>query len=578
MKNLRLLAVILFLSTILPAQATAPQPTPTVPANPPTASAPRREAAGPDDATKSPVTPAKITPQQADELFRSVDEILNFISQDTGLKIKHPVKRRLADREQVEQYISSHMKDDQDAARLQRSEIVLKKFGLVPRDFNLQKFMLALLKEQVAGYYDAKTKTVNLLDWVSPDEQKPVLAHELTHALQDQNVGLVHLSKGARKDDPSGLAGDERMTAREAVVEGQAMLVAMDYMLAPMGTSVARQPQLVEAMQAGMSVSSPGMTLFNSAPVFLQESLMFPYRYGALFERKLLLAGGKEKAYAETLRKPPEDSRQIMQPDTYLAHEKVPMLKPLDFEKLAHGYKRWDLSAMGQFDVYLLLSQYTNVHAARDTSTLWRGGYYWAGELPGVSKDAKLATTSDIAMVYISRWSDDLAAQQFAGVYAQNVPKRYAGAKQVEGLVMPELQPTPPAPKPKDAPQGAAPQADTEKAATKDENKQSQPAGKPEQAQTSQTESPKEEARKGDSDTTSEEEDTPKPAEQVTVTVMPFLNGAAVWQTSEGQVSVEARGDKVVIIESLDANSAKAVRDAAFGEKDVSRPPSPVSR
>ncbi len=29
-----------------------------------------------------------------------------------------------------------------------------------------------------------------MLDWVDIDEQKPVLAHELTHALQDQHSDL----------------------------------------------------------------------------------------------------------------------------------------------------------------------------------------------------------------------------------------------------------------------------------------------------------------------------------------------------------------------------------------------------
>ncbi len=73
---------------------------------------------------------------------------------------------------------------------MQRSEIVLKKFGLLDRDFQLKPFLISLLTEQIAGYYDSKTKTVNLLDWIAPDSQKPVLAHELTHALQDQHVNL----------------------------------------------------------------------------------------------------------------------------------------------------------------------------------------------------------------------------------------------------------------------------------------------------------------------------------------------------------------------------------------------------
>ncbi|MGB8008103.1 MAG: hypothetical protein WCF48_13320, partial [Terriglobales bacterium] len=124
-----------------------------------------------------------VSPKEAKELFRSVDEILEFASQDTGLPIDHKVKRRLTKRDEVQSYIQKSMKEDKDAKRLERSSVVLKKFGLIPRDFDLPKFLVVMLREQVAGYYDVKTKTVNLLNWVDAESQKPVLAHELTHAL-----------------------------------------------------------------------------------------------------------------------------------------------------------------------------------------------------------------------------------------------------------------------------------------------------------------------------------------------------------------------------------------------------------
>ncbi len=131
------------------------------------------------------------------------------------------------------------MDEDKDVQRLKRTELVLKKFGLLPKDFNLQTFLVGLLEEQVAGYYDSKTKTVNMLDWVEPDLQRPVLAHELTHALQDQSFGLdkwlkkdsedLDTKKNLTADD---ITKDENSEARQAVVEGQAMVVLLDYMLA----------------------------------------------------------------------------------------------------------------------------------------------------------------------------------------------------------------------------------------------------------------------------------------------------------------------------------------------------------
>src|ERR1700761_207314 len=140
--------------------------------------------------TASKAPDLHISPQQAKELFNSVDVILKFASEHSKLPIRHEVKRRLTTREAVEKSLVEKMKDDKDAKRMERSEIFLKKFGLLDRDFQLQPFLLQLLREQIAGYYDAKTKTVNLLDWIEPDAQKPVLAHELTHALQDQHLDL----------------------------------------------------------------------------------------------------------------------------------------------------------------------------------------------------------------------------------------------------------------------------------------------------------------------------------------------------------------------------------------------------
>ncbi len=120
-----------------------------------------------------------ITPEEAKQLFGLVDELLKFSSQETGLPIKSDVKRQMTTRGEVEKYLSEKFNEDEDAKRMQRSEIVLKKFGLLDRDFNLKPFLLALLKEQIEAYYDPKTKTVNMLDWISVDDQKPVLAHEL---------------------------------------------------------------------------------------------------------------------------------------------------------------------------------------------------------------------------------------------------------------------------------------------------------------------------------------------------------------------------------------------------------------
>ena len=130
-----------------------------------------------------------------------MDQLLKFASEDTRLPIRQPVKRKLASAEEVKQYFSDRLRDDKETQRLERAEAVLKKLGLLPRKFDLRSFFVDLLEEQVAGFYDEHTRTVYLLDWVEPGEQKPVLAHELTHALQDQTLGLEKWTTAAETEE-----------------------------------------------------------------------------------------------------------------------------------------------------------------------------------------------------------------------------------------------------------------------------------------------------------------------------------------------------------------------------------------
>ena len=393
---------------------------------------PPAQAAGEAGATKPPApAESKISPEQAKELFRSVDEILAFASADTALPIKHEVKRRLTSRDEVTAFIEKHMSEDEDAQRLRRSELVLKKFGLLPRDFDLQHFLLALLREQVAGYYDPKTKTVNLLDWIDTEQQKPVMAHELTHALQDQSFGLEKWMKfgdadlADRKGEPSAadIDNDEISAARQAVVEGQAMAVLVDYELAPLHQSLLESPQTVEALKQGMLVGTADSPEFGSAPIFLRESLVFPYRYGLDFVVELLKQGGKQKAFAAAFTKPPRNTRQIMEPQTYLDGEKIEPMPLPDFAGIFKNYERFDVGAMGEFDVAVLIDQYAGADASHHLYPAWRGGYYYAARPKG-------DRAAPLGLMYASRWSNAEKAAVFAAIYAKSLAKRYQRARQ----------------------------------------------------------------------------------------------------------------------------------------------------
>jgi len=375
----------------------------------------------------------KISPKEAEDLFHDVDKILEFASRDSGLPIKREVKRRLVSREEVVAYLEKSMAEDKDAQRLRRSELVLKKFGLLPRDFDLQSFLVALLREQVAGYYDSKTKTVNLLDWLDAEQQRPVLAHELTHALQDQSFDLEKwLEDGPDINDrkeptAADIEEDEVSEARQAVVEGQAMVTLIDYMLEPTGQSLLGSPQIAQALKEGMLVGTADSPQFKDAPIFLKESLTFPYRYGVDFEAEVLREGGKQKAFAGILTNPPRTTRQIMEPKTYLSGERLEPMRLPDFDHDFKGFDRFDIGAIGEFDVALLIDQYAGVQASHGLYPHWRGGYYYAARPKGDS-------AAPLDVLYLSRWSDAESAAKFAAIYAGALEKRYKHVHQVEEM------------------------------------------------------------------------------------------------------------------------------------------------
>jgi hypothetical protein len=380
----------------------------------------------------------KITPRQAEELFHSVDEIMEFDSKQTGLPIKREIKRKLTSRDEVVSYLTKHL-NDEDAQRLRRSELVLKKFGLLPRDFDLQTFLVKLLREEVAGYYDPKTKTVNLLDWVPIAEQEPVMAHELTHALQDQSFGLQKWMKKGDKDlgeikkdpTPEDIENDEIDNAREAVLEGQAQAMMMQYAIAPTGRSITSSPELLALMEEETLTGTPGTSVFNAAPIFLKESLTFPYSYGMEFVIKVLQKDGKQRAFAGVLQDPPHTTRQIMEPDKYLAGEKIEPMRIPDFKHDFKDYQKFDIGAMGEFDVDVLMQQYVGKDVAKKIYPAWRGGYYYAAR-------PKSDPSAPLSLLYVSRWSDAAKAAQFAAIYSHYLKQRY---KKVEETEDPQSKP-----------------------------------------------------------------------------------------------------------------------------------------
>jgi len=158
---------------------------------------------------------------------------------------------------------------------------------------------------------------------------------------------------------------------------------------------------------------------------FLKESLTFPYSHGLEFVIKLIEVGGKQKAFAGVLANPPHTTRQIMQPETYLSGEKIEAMPVPDFAHDFKNYDRFDIGAMGEFDVAMLMDQYVGPELSKRLYPEWRGGYYYAARPKG-------DTAAPLGLLYVSRWSSPERAEEFAAIYSRSLAQRYKKAEEVE--------------------------------------------------------------------------------------------------------------------------------------------------
>jgi len=239
-------------------------------------------------------------------------------------------------------------------------------------------------------------------------------------------------------------------------------------------------------MESGMASGTADSTVFKDAPIFLKDSLTFPYSYGMEFVVTLLKKGGKEKAFVGVLQNPPHTTRQIMQPETYLAGEKIEPIRVPEFKRDFKDYLKFDVGAMGEFDVAVLIEQYAGKELSKRLYPEWRGGYYYAAR-------PKNDAAAPLGLMYVSRWSSAEKAAEFAGIYARSLAKRYKKADEI-----------------RDASSGEA--------------------------------SERRQERK-----------------------VELLLGRHSWNTEEGTVVIEEKGDMVLVSESLDAATTETVEKEVFG-------------
>ena len=301
--------------------------------------------------------------------LQAADRVLAEMSRLLDLPILHPLKKSIRTKAQIRAYLIQQEKEDKHPAKRYADKKTLEAFGLIPRGFDLDRFMLNLLTEQIAGYYDPKAQEFYIASWIPLSEQRMVMAHELTHALMDQHFHIEAWQKAARPND-------DGEAARQAVLEGSAVVAMIDYEMRGLGGSVRDMPDIGPLTQSviGNASASPG---FANAPPYLRDSLLFPYLTGAVFTQRVLKAGNGWPDFYKVFARPPVSTQQVMQPSYYLADKAPP---PVALPRLGHVLgKHWKLldeNIVGEFGLQEILKQFLDSAQVQEFTPDWWGDRY----------------------------------------------------------------------------------------------------------------------------------------------------------------------------------------------------------
>jgi len=341
------------------------------------------------------------------DFIAAADEVLGQMSQITGLKLMTPLKKSLRSREEIRAYVIKQMNEEKNAAERYADQRSAEAFGLLPKGFDLDAFMVNVLTEQVEGLYDPKTREFYIADWSPLADQRMVMAHELTHALEDQHFQIEAWIKAARPNEDAELA-------RDAVLEGSAMAAMVDYLMLSTGRSLKDLPDFDPGMLIGDLGSTPTL---QKAPPFLKDTLIFPYIGGLSFSAAILKNRGWA-ALPGVFEKPPVSTQQILHPALYRSG-KIPTTVALPrLEKLLGSqWSKLDENTLGEYGWKEVLKQFLDEERAKMLAAAWDGDRYSVFEEKQTKK-----------LVLVTRLHADSEehAVRFFGQYSEALEKKYS--------------------------------------------------------------------------------------------------------------------------------------------------------
>ncbi len=343
-----------------------------------------------------------------------IDEAVAQLSKITGLQPLKKVQKDTITREGVRKFLEQKLKEEVDPEDIRLEELALKKFGLVPQDFDLKSATVDLITEQAAAFYDFRTKKLYLLEGDDaangvPGGQKMIVVHELAHALADQHFDLGKFIKKSRNDDSS--------TARMAVMEGQATWLMMESMVAGLGQSMRSMPAVADLMSTSATEAMASQyPVLAKAPLYLRASLIFPYNHGLKFQQAVVQKLGNA-GFSQVFRQPPSSTQQVLHPEKYFDRVEPVNVAVPDTPK---GWKKIHESTVGELEHSILLEQYLSKQDADALAPAWKGGTLALAE----NKAGK-----QTAMLYASDWDSAENAKRFFEAYRRVLTGKWKQVK-----------------------------------------------------------------------------------------------------------------------------------------------------
>jgi hypothetical protein len=293
-------------------------------------------------------------------LKQLVRELEEEVSELRGLPLHHHVKYKAIKPDEVRRYIEREIDEIYPASQLEYYSRLFRLLGFVEEDIDLKKMILDLYVEQAGGFYDDSTHTLYIVEHFDLEKSltRLILAHEICHALQDQNFSFNDLPLRVQNNDDLQLA-------IMCIIEGDAMLFTAEYMtrLSPLSILL-DMPSLLALDQSQ----------FSSTPYFVQQTLLFPYIQGAAFVDQAITLQGKE-ARSNLFRDFPRSSEQILHPEKYFFSRDDPTTVTLaDISRsLGEDWRKVLENVMGEFSIRLLFETHLDPERAVKASTGWEG-------------------------------------------------------------------------------------------------------------------------------------------------------------------------------------------------------------